>query len=286
MGRREGDCIRCMYHGLKYDSTGKCVEIPGQSATPAAVRVKAYPVVERTRWIWVWMGDPDGADASSIPDTFALEHPAWRMKPGYMHYQAPHALITDNVLDFSHLSYVHEGTLGGSTAIAETKPKIEVFDRGVKITRVVKNAPPAPYHRRFANIAENVDRTWIYDYVVPGILRLETIATPVSSVDAAKDSVNLLSCQALTPETGTTTHYFFMQAHGFALDRPEEERAITDSIYQSVVQAFEEDRRIVEAQQKLIAAAAPADMVGLQSDLALTQYRRLVERLLAEEARD
>lgn len=32
LGRREGDCVRCMYHGLKFGPDGKCVEIPGQTA--------------------------------------------------------------------------------------------------------------------------------------------------------------------------------------------------------------------------------------------------------------
>jgi phenylpropionate dioxygenase-like ring-hydroxylating dioxygenase large terminal subunit len=284
MGRKEGDCVRCMYHGLKYDRSGKCVEIPGQSSTPDAVRVKAYPVVERTRWIWLWMGDPSKADATLIPETLALDSPKWRMKPGYLHYQAAQALITDNVLDFSHLSYVHEKTLGGATAIAEARPKVEAFANGVKVTRVVKNSPPAPYHRKFTNISENVDRTWIYDYLVPGILRLETIATPVSTSDDASTSVNLMSCQAITPETESTSHYFFMQAHGFALDEPAIADAITETIFQSVVAAFEEDKRIVEGQQKLISASPGHSMIGLPFDLALTQYRRIVERLLAQEA--
>src|SRR5438128_12699833 len=70
MGRLEGDCVRCMYHGLKFDADGHCVEVPGQTATPSALRVRSYPVVERSRWIWVWMGDAEKADAAKIPDTF------------------------------------------------------------------------------------------------------------------------------------------------------------------------------------------------------------------------
>ena len=33
-GRLEGDCVRCMYHGLKFDPSGKCVQIPGQDSDP------------------------------------------------------------------------------------------------------------------------------------------------------------------------------------------------------------------------------------------------------------
>jgi phenylpropionate dioxygenase-like ring-hydroxylating dioxygenase large terminal subunit len=47
MGRLEGDELRCGYHGLKFDASGTCVEIPGQTAIPPQARVRAYPLLER-----------------------------------------------------------------------------------------------------------------------------------------------------------------------------------------------------------------------------------------------
>src|SRR5438132_288960 len=57
-GRREGDSVRCMYHGIKYDHTGKCVQIPGQDMIPPKLRVRKYPIVESGHIIWIWMGGP------------------------------------------------------------------------------------------------------------------------------------------------------------------------------------------------------------------------------------
>src|ERR1051325_8974348 len=51
-GRREGDELRCMYHGLKFAADGRCIEIPGQATIPAKARVRSYPVAERGSWIW------------------------------------------------------------------------------------------------------------------------------------------------------------------------------------------------------------------------------------------
>src|SRR5882757_1643973 len=48
LGRKEGDYIRCMYHGLKFDTSGACVEIPGQARIPPSAKVKTYPAVQRT----------------------------------------------------------------------------------------------------------------------------------------------------------------------------------------------------------------------------------------------
>ena len=79
LGRKEGDCVRCMYHGLKFDPSGACVEIPGQERIPDKVRVRHYPLVERDRLVWIWMGDPERADPAQIVDYHWHDHPEWRM---------------------------------------------------------------------------------------------------------------------------------------------------------------------------------------------------------------
>ncbi len=282
MGRKEGDCVRCMYHGLKFDSSGRCVEIPGQESVPASMSVRTYPVVQRGRWVWVWMGDPGRADEALITDDFSIQHADWPYKPGYMHTAADYRLVCDNLLDFSHLSYVHEKTLGGSIDIAHTKPLVELMPRGLRVTRDIRHTVPAPYHARLGQFAGKVNRHLRYDFMVPGILLLQAHVKPDDTPDDdLRHALCLRSCQALTPETANSTHYFFMQAHNFRAD----DATVTEALYQSVVQAFEEDKRIIEAQQRLIdlgGAAAPP-MKAIAADLALVQYRRLLDRLITEE---
>src|SRR2546426_3807511 len=55
-GRVDGDTLVCGYHGLRYDPTGRCVEIPMQKTVPSAVKVRAYTTIERGPFIWIWMG--------------------------------------------------------------------------------------------------------------------------------------------------------------------------------------------------------------------------------------
>ncbi len=277
LGRLEGDCLRCMYHGLKFAADGRCVEVPGQAATPSALRVRSYPVVERKRWVWIWMGDPAHADSARIPDTFSLDAPDWRYKPAYLHYQANHLLIADNVLDFSHLSYVHEKTLGGTAAIAGAKPTVEKLVNGVHIHREVQNTAPSPLHVSLGMPPGEVDRWWTYDYLVPGVLLLASGVRPANG--AAGTQLQFHSCQAIVPESETTSHYFFMQAHGFAL----EDGQLTDALHRGVVTAFLEDKAMIESQAAMIAASPPAPMIGLPMDAALTMYRRHYEQALAAE---
>src|SRR5580658_9228421 len=74
LGRCEGQKLRCMYHGLLYDRTGRVVEIPGQDRIGSGLRLRTYPVVERHSWIWVWMGNPSEADNPLIPPVFGMDH--------------------------------------------------------------------------------------------------------------------------------------------------------------------------------------------------------------------
>jgi Vanillate O-demethylase oxygenase C-terminal domain len=84
------------------------------------------------------------------------------------------------------------------------------------------------------------------------------------------------SCQALTPESESTTHYFFAQAHAFSLDDP----GVTEALHQGLLRAFDEDRRMIEAQQQLIDRTEPQDMLGLPVDAALAGYRKLYAQAL------
>jgi len=284
-GRREGDCIRCGYHGLKFDADGACVEVPGMEHPPQAARVKTYPVAERNKWVFVWMGDAARADLAMLPDNFSCNAADWHYQPGYMHYETPYLLICDNLLDFSHLSYVHEKTLGGSTAIALARPSIEAVtepgQRGLRVSRHVPNVPAPPYYSKIKQLSTNVDRWFIYDFLLPGTLLMRSGGRPVADApDNLRHAVQLHSCQTLTPETATTTHYFFQQA--YQADAPD--AGVTAGIYQSLIAAFNEDRDMITAQQRNLMRAPGAPMLPLYMDSALVQFRRLVEAEAVAEA--
>ncbi len=149
-GRREGDCVRCMYHGLKFDPTGKCIQIPGQDNVPPKMGVRAYPVVEKQHLVWIWMGEVDKADPSLIIDIPYLTDLGWRGLPGYLHYDADDRLIVGNLSDFAHRAFMHTNTLGGSEAYAyKTKPvALERPDDGFRVDRWSMNSAPPPFHGR------------------------------------------------------------------------------------------------------------------------------------------
>src|SRR5262245_24574726 len=46
-GKLEGDNIVCGYHGFKFDTAGKCVQVPSQATTKSSLDIASFPLVER-----------------------------------------------------------------------------------------------------------------------------------------------------------------------------------------------------------------------------------------------
>ena len=285
LGRREGDCVRCMYHGLKFDPSGACVEIPGQTTIPPKTRVRSYPVVERHRLVWIWMGEPELADAGDIVDYFWHDSPQWRMKPGYIHYQANYKLIVDNLLDFTHLAWVHPTTLGTESA-ANLKPGIERNTDGLgslTISRWYLNDEMPNLHKQVASFEGPVDRWQIYQWSPPALLRMDAGSAPAGTGapegERVPQALQFRHTSIQTPETETTSHYWFCQARNFELDND----AMTERIFDSVVKAFEEDRTMIEAQQEIISQVPGRAMLPIAADSGLNQARWLIDRALRNE---
>jgi vanillate O-demethylase monooxygenase subunit len=127
-----------------------------------------------------------------------------------------------------------------------------------------------------------VDRWNIYDFTLPAILRMDSGMAPAGTgarEGTRVDAAEFRGCQALTPETENSTHYFFGHPHNFAIDQPD----ITRSIHQSVVDAFDEDREIITAQQKNLALDPDFEMSPFGIDSALSQFRWAVKERLENE---
>jgi vanillate O-demethylase monooxygenase subunit len=283
-GRLEGDDVRCMYHGLKFNAAGKCIQIPGQDNIPPKLGVRSYPVVEKQHIIWIWMGDPAKADPSLILNIEYLDSPAWRGVPDYMHYDANYLLIVDNLSDFSHLAFVHTKTLGGTEEYAfKSKPvAVERLEDGFRVERWHMNAPIPPFHKKVVRNLSFVDRRNIGRMHIPGIFFLESLFAPAGlglengNREGAKEYRN---CQFFTPETRGSTHFFWNYLHDYDLDDP----TIALSLRDSMVQGFMEDKFIIEAQQKTLDADPDFKMNGIVADAPLAHFRRTLKKYIDEE---
>ncbi len=285
LGRREGDDIRCMYHGLKFDASGRCIEIPGQKTIPSKARVRRYAALEKHSWIWVWMGDAATADVSLVPPAVGLDDPAWALRAGNIDYNANHLLIHDNLCDFSHIAYVHENSFGGGDdTIAKTRPKITTLARGIRVERWSLNAPA----RDYSGGASGQDRWLRYDYLVPGVLLMRTENHPAGTAAScnfgepqSQPSHASFTSQAVTAMTEDTSRYFYSWGPRAceAVADPE----IPGKMFALANIAFEEDRRIIEAQQRNRKLRPESDPLVIGHDRGPALMRSLFDKLLRQE---
>ena len=283
MGKLVGDdVLQCHYHGLRFDSNGQCVRVPGQDMIPQTARVRKYPVVERYKWLWIWMGDPALADPATITDFHWLDDPNWGAQSDYLHAQCNWQLVVDNLLDLTHLAFVHETTIGNMALVEHAAVRVTRSPGGVVVTRWIIDQPAPPAFVKIGKFTGNVDRWQIIDYLPPGFLRLDVGATPTGTGAPAGKRVNgiqMRNLNAITPETETTTHYFWAQAHDFEPRNPD----MTARVFAQIKTAFLEDVAVFTAQQQNLNLLPNAPQTDINADSGGIQARRIVDRLYKEE---
>ena len=285
MGKVIGDNIQCGYHGFRFNGEGRVIEIPGQDNIPEKAFVKRYPAVERWKWIWVWMGDPELADPAKIPNAFWADHPEWKLsKNPPVPLKCNYHLICDNVLDATHLTYVHPTTIG-ALSLVEFDPVIKQGEDSIRVERWIPDRAPPPAYKTAGGFQGNVDRFACIEYRLPNfcVNFSNSYDAGYGGFDAdtsrSPHKVELVAISLPTPETATSCHYFFAFARNFGFDDPD----IEDFFSRQMVKVFEEDFAILEAQQARMSAYPGATQVDGRNDAGVVRAHRLLARRIEEE---
>jgi phenylpropionate dioxygenase-like ring-hydroxylating dioxygenase large terminal subunit len=279
LGRLKGDQIECGYHGLTYGSDGVCTRIPGASTVPERVRVQTFPVHEKDGLVWMWPGDPDAADVSLLPDHHWYTDPGWTTVAETAHMNARAQLLNENLLDLSHLSFLHLDSIG-SAEIAEIPITTEFDERHVTVRRVMHDITCAPFFERITGIAGNIDRLQSAEYTAPAF-HITTATLKAHGDPAAPYPFQQRTMHAITPETRTSAHYFWAISRNFALQDDE----VTEHVLTGARGVFVQDIEACEAIEHIIAAWEPSYPLELniKVDGAPLQSRRILERMIASE---
>jgi phenylpropionate dioxygenase-like ring-hydroxylating dioxygenase large terminal subunit len=276
--------IRCGYHGLIFDVTGRCVAIPGQRLIPEGARVRCYPTVEKDQLVWLWMGDPALADPAGIVD-FPYHNDAarWPNKHAVYPINGNYMLMVDNLMDLTHLGYLHARTVGGNpSAHVEADMKTVRTPNGIKFTRWLKNSLPPPSYVKAAGFQGRVDRCQEFEFVAPSTILQWTGATDAGSEygDPQRDfRFQFRLFHGLTPESETSCFYFWSAANGYRQNDPE----ATEQLYREIAPTFLEDKEMVEAQQARLDEFGEQGLVDIASDANRMHMRRIIERLIGVE---
>jgi phenylpropionate dioxygenase-like ring-hydroxylating dioxygenase large terminal subunit len=102
--------LACRYHGWEYNGAGRCVHVPSLPAgtpVPQGFQVRAFQCVEQDLYVWVWMGagPPDPDLPPAIP---GAKDRSW--KQGVVEADCQAEFLLENILDSSHVPFVHKGT--------------------------------------------------------------------------------------------------------------------------------------------------------------------------------
>lgn len=278
-GALEGDNIRCGYHGFLYDSTGACIWVPGQTNVPPEARVRAYPLCERHGWVWIWMGEASRADEALVPNFFQNAHPQWASVCGVLPLKANHMLLVDNLLDLSHLAFLHAATIGSQ---GDTNPDL-MWERGndwVRGRRVTRNIAASP-RMRGEGITFNVDQEKIMTFTAPANVLIEITTTETGLQPGEDGRLHQYSAiiDAITPETETSCHYFWANSRTYNIGDEEH----SADILRLSEAAFREDIDMLEGLQRNIDRDPGKRMVDVNGDSGGLQARRVVDRLLMED---
>lgn len=282
LGKRVAGGVQCPYHGLQFNGQGQCIHNP-QGPIPKAAVVKRYPVIEKHSMVWIWMGHPELADPSAIPD-FSCQDPTQSyVAKRYLHVKANYVLETDNILDLSHIQFLHPDSLG-SSAVADAITSVEQQGNTVisKRQTVGDILPEFLYRQRRIPVGTPVDRWIDVRWDAPACMLL--VAGSVATGKPRSEGVSNFVPHIFTPETDTTTHYWYSVCNPLSMGEEGHTRA--EEFVTGLTKPFqEEDLPMLEAQQRMIGDADFWSLkpVLLTGDAGAVRARRVLDKMIAEE---
>lgn len=278
-----GDRIECPFHGMLFGPDGRCARIPCQEAIPDEAHIRSYPAVDRHGHIWLWFGDAAAADTDLIPDLHWMTDPDLVPVKGMMLIQANYLTVLDNLLDDTHLPFVHRNSIGTPKMVA-APIDVQVGRDSVSFSRWTLDTPPSPVHARAGGFTTNVDRWFNVRYVKPSTVLIDVGSAPVGTGAPEGDrskGIGLFSNGTLTPGAGNTTWYFWHNARNFALGDAE----LSRQLHADMVNTFQEDSVIVQAVQRVIDVDNdPTPQLNIAGDVVSLRARRIIAQLIAAEA--
>ncbi len=280
-GWLDGDELVCGYHGLVYNSSGRCTQMPSQGTINPAACVRSYPVVERHRFIWVWPGEPSLADPALVPDLRWNDDPGWAGDGSSIHLLANYKLVLDNLMDLTHEAFVHRSSLG-HRELAEAPFEVEHGPGTATVVRWMLDIEPPAFWASQLGRPSRVDRWQRIRFEAPATIAIDVGVAPAGSGAPEGDrsqGVNGYVLNTVTPEAAGSCHYFWAFCRNYRLNQ----QRLTTELRNGVARIFAEDERVLEAQQRAVEANPGRAFYNLNIDAGAMWARRLIDEMVARE---
>ena len=272
-----GDVVQCAYHGLQFDQSGQCVHNPHSDSIASTNHVRSYSVQETQDLIWIWMGDPDLARTTAVPDLSYMYGSDVRTVHSYIKADYRYDILIDNLLDLSHTDYLHVGSFTNG-ACARSETTVDQQGDEVVVTFNQWDAPAPPGH---AELGDLVNQTFTIRWQPGQVVSYDLKVVP-SNGDQSQ-AHNYRFAHIATPETARTTHYFMSDTRRYSID----DREVDAQVSARQLGAIEgEDSPMLAAIDLEMAGRDIMEMrpVILPTDRGALSVRRTMKRLIRAEA--
>lgn len=279
IGRLQGDSVECGYHGFRFGANGRCTLVPSMDTAPSFA-VLSFPVREIGPLVWVYTGDLAVIDTvPPPPDMPWLTDERFNSVSGQMEISANYMLLKENVLDMTHLGYVHAKSFG----ITDIKNPPEVHSDGVTVTylqRFINDPLPAGYALA---LGLQPGTPWIREthgaFLSPAVQMGAVDLRDPAAPDTSLKQVRFV--HATTPVDQTHMRYFWVAARDHANDD-----ATMAQLGKILEVGFAEDEAVLASIQALMnrrPRRGSTDERSVKADAAAIQARRIVASWMARE---
>ncbi len=275
------DAIQCAYHGFRFGKTGRCVAIPSQDFIAPQMQVRSFPLIERAGFIWVWPGKAENADPALLPDhqELGLEGHGWSVTPYVMvEIKANYAMLFENLLDTSHISFLHGGAIDTGGAASSTFKAI-FEDRTARLVRTMRGVTPnASMSMQYGlQAGRMVDREIASVARMPNVHQIvNTFTFPDEPQRPPHVRINVMP---ITPATPNSLYQFLTMVSSY--EEPNH-AAVSDAMRAVLV----EDKVALEAIQRLYDEFGfGLQECSVRADVAALRGRRMLHRMAHEGSR-
>jgi len=254
------DTIMCPFHGLRYDSTGRCVLIPanGKAApVPPNFAVRQYPTHEAQGLIWIWWGE--GKPAPEIPEFFDDIPAGAKYATVVDRWKAHYSRVIENQLDCVHLPFVHYNSIGRGERTLVNGPGIEWVEPGKFFMYVYNEVDTGQKPKKPGQVQIPSPNGYKIEFLYPNLWE-----------NRIGDKIRVLAAFVPVDSENTLLYLRFYQA--FALI-PVLGTLIAKAVMPFNVYVAHQDRRVVETQEPKASGLEIGENL-FQGDMPIIEYRK------------
>ena len=229
------------------------------------------------------MGEPEKIDTDPV-DMGYTDHPEWSAVLGYYKVSANWVLIRENVLDLTHIAFLHANTFKQNDWT--TVPEVAIEGDVITYKQAFAAAPLSPLFCEGMGLPEDkpVERVQVGTMASLAVSFSDWNVHDPNPDEGRRSDFLMRGCHIVTPSQRGKTHYFWGAAFDVA-NVPEDVCARTKA---SVTAAFDEDKHLLEIMQRQI-SDDPRGLnypeVTVAADGAGVRVRQVLQRKLAAEGR-